>query len=46
MDECKLDYDTLVSGPEEDDSTMLNVGPIALVVIGAALAASNLFGGN
>ena len=46
VDECKLDYDQLVSGPgEEGDSDMLNVGPIALVVIGVALAAANLIGG-
>ena len=47
VDECKLDYNQLVSGPgEEGDSDMLNVGPIALVVIGAALAAANLLGGS
>lgn len=46
VDECKLDYDQLVSGPSEDgDSDMLNVGPIALVVIGIGLAAANLIGG-
>jgi hypothetical protein len=45
VDECKLDYDKLVSGPEEGDSDLLNVGPIVLVVIGVALAAANLIGG-
>ena len=42
VDECNLDYDKLVSGTDDDDSTMLNVGPIALVVIGVAAAAVNL----
>ena len=45
VEECKLDYDKLVSGPEEGDSDLLNVGPIVLVVIGVALAAANLIGG-
>ena len=41
--ECQSDYEELVSG-DPDDSTMLNVGPIALVAVGVILAAANLLG--